>query len=183
MKWMEKSKRSEATITAHMKHEDDYGMNGDSYLSHSVRISKKGRQSRDDDTNWQQTRETTKNEGSSMHDGSCIGINYAHRFPKCVRSLHTLFCCWTNLFNFWPVREFLVEIRTANMVLWGVVFSGNALLPIHGLDANCCTFHPVVIVALLCFLAPLLASTAFQWSCCHWDSQCFLPLDRFIRAR
>ena len=23
-----------------------------------------------------------------MHDGSCIGINYAHRFPKCFRSLH-----------------------------------------------------------------------------------------------
>ena len=33
---------------------------------------------------------TKKNEGSSMHDGSCIGINYAHRFPKCFRSLHTL---------------------------------------------------------------------------------------------
>ena len=29
---MEKSKRSEATLTAHMKHEDDYGMNGDSKL-------------------------------------------------------------------------------------------------------------------------------------------------------
>ena len=28
-----------------------------------------------------------ENEGSSMHDGSCIGINYAHRFPKCSRSL------------------------------------------------------------------------------------------------
>ena len=26
---MEKSKRSEATPTAHMKHEDDHGMNGD----------------------------------------------------------------------------------------------------------------------------------------------------------
>ena len=25
-----------------------------------------------------------------MHDASCIGINYAHRFPKCFRSLHTL---------------------------------------------------------------------------------------------
>ena len=31
-----------------------------------------------------------KNEGSSMHDDSCIGINYAHRFPKCFKSLHTL---------------------------------------------------------------------------------------------
>ena len=71
-----------------------------------------------------------------MHDGSCIGINSAHRFPKCFRSLHTLLrfslCTWcqqftccscTNLFNFWPVREFLVEIHTAKMVLWGVVFT------------------------------------------------------------
>ena len=71
-----------------------------------------------------------------MHDGSCIGINYAHRFPKCCRSLHTLLgfslctschqfnCCrCTYLFNFWPVREFLVEIHTAKMVLWGVVFA------------------------------------------------------------
>ena len=27
-----------------------------------------------------------KNEGSSMHDDSCIGINFAHRFPMCFRS-------------------------------------------------------------------------------------------------
>ena len=39
---MEKSKRSEATLTVRMKHEDDYGMNGDSNLSHSVRTSKQG---------------------------------------------------------------------------------------------------------------------------------------------
>ena len=25
-----------------------------------------------------------------MHDNSWIGINYAHRFPKCFRSIHTL---------------------------------------------------------------------------------------------
>ena len=48
---MEKSKRSEATLTVRMKHEDDHGMNGDSNLSHSVRISKQRKQSRDDDTN------------------------------------------------------------------------------------------------------------------------------------
>ena len=41
MKWMEKSKRSEATLTVRMKHEDDYGMNEDSNLSHSVRASNK----------------------------------------------------------------------------------------------------------------------------------------------
>ena len=57
--------------------------------------------------------ETTKNEGSTMHEDSCIGINYAHRFPKCFRSLHTLlgfslctscrqfnYCGCTNLCNF-----------------------------------------------------------------------------------
>ena len=54
MKWREKSKRSEATLTVRMKREDDHG---DSNLSHSVRTSKQGRQSRDDDTNWQQRRD------------------------------------------------------------------------------------------------------------------------------
>ena len=34
MKWREKSKGSEATLTVCLKHEDDYGMNGDSNLSH-----------------------------------------------------------------------------------------------------------------------------------------------------
>ena len=71
-----------------------------------------------------------------MHDGSCIGINYSHRFPKCFRSHHTLLgfslctscqqfncCSCTNLFNFWPVREFLVEIHTAKAVLWSVVLT------------------------------------------------------------
>ena len=36
---MEKSKRSEATLTVRMNHEDDHGMSGDSNLSHSVRAS------------------------------------------------------------------------------------------------------------------------------------------------
>ena len=48
---MEKSKRSEETLTVRMNHEDDHGMNGDSNLSHSVRTSKQGKQSRDDDAN------------------------------------------------------------------------------------------------------------------------------------
>ena len=54
---MKKSKRSEATLTACM---DDYGMNEDSNLSHSVRASKQGKQSRDDDTNLQQKRDYEK---------------------------------------------------------------------------------------------------------------------------
>ena len=48
---MEKSKRSEATLTVRMNHEDVHGMNGDSNLSQSVRASQQGKQSRDDDTN------------------------------------------------------------------------------------------------------------------------------------
>ena len=44
-----KSKRSEATLTARMKKEDDYGMNGDSKLEPQCGTSKQGRQSRDDD--------------------------------------------------------------------------------------------------------------------------------------
>ena len=48
---MEKSKKSKATLTAHMKHEDDYGMNEDSNLSHSVRMSKTRKTVKDDDTN------------------------------------------------------------------------------------------------------------------------------------
>ena len=41
---MEKSKRSEATLTTCMH---DYGMNGDSNVSHSVRASEQERQSND----------------------------------------------------------------------------------------------------------------------------------------
>ena len=36
MKWMEKSKRSEATLTERMNHEDDHGMNRESNLSQTV---------------------------------------------------------------------------------------------------------------------------------------------------
>ena len=36
MNWMEKSERSEATLTARMNHEDDHGMIGDSNLSQTV---------------------------------------------------------------------------------------------------------------------------------------------------
>ena len=40
---MEKSKRSEATLTARMNHKNDHGMNGDSKLEpNSVRTSKQG---------------------------------------------------------------------------------------------------------------------------------------------
>ena len=154
MKWMDIFKRKRTTLTEHLKHEGDHGMNRVSNLSQSVRTSIQWRQSRDDDTNWQRWRETTNNERSSMQDDSCIGINFPHRFPKCFGSLHTLlgfalctscqqfYCCsCTNLFNSWPVREFLVEIHTSKMVLWSVVcierkLGRNSVLDWHQTDAK-----------------------------------------------
>ena len=37
-----------------------------------------------------QERQSKDNDESSMHEDSCIGINHAHMFPKCFKSLHTL---------------------------------------------------------------------------------------------
>ena len=43
--------------------------------------------------------------------------------------------------------------------------------------------HLITMVPWSCFHGPLLASIAFQWSCCHRVSPCFLPLERFTRAK
>ena len=135
MKWREKSKISEATLTVRMKHEDDYGMNGDKNLSQSVRASKQRRQSRDDDTNWQQRRETTKTKdlqcmmihalaSTTLTDFPSVSGHFTHSrdFRSVLRVVNSI-CRCTHLFNFWLVREFLVEIHTAKTVLWGVVFT------------------------------------------------------------
>ena len=99
---MEKSKRSEATLTVRMKHEDDYGMNEDSNLSHSVRASKQGRQSKDDDTNWQQRRETTKTKDLQCMMAHTLASTTLTDFPSVSR--HFTRCLG---------REFLREIHTA----------------------------------------------------------------------
>ena len=87
---MEKSKRS---LTVCMKHEDDYGVNEDSNLSRlerdSVRVSNKEDSQRTTTLTHNKKRDY-ENEGSSMHEDSCSGINHAHLFPKCFKSLHTL---------------------------------------------------------------------------------------------
>ena len=80
--------KSNRSITVRMKHEDDSGMNEDSNLSRSVRASIKEDSQRT--TTLTDNKKDYENEGSSMHEDSCIGINYAHMFPKCFRSLHTL---------------------------------------------------------------------------------------------
>ena len=76
-----------------------------------------------------------KNEGSSKHDGSCIGINYAHRFPKCFRLLHTShvagifalhFVSPIQLFSLYQFiqlltcTQFLAEIHTAKISCEGL---------------------------------------------------------------
>ena len=74
---MEMSKRS---LNVRMKHEYDDGVNEDTnlILSHAVcaHLSRKT-------VKGQRHKLTTErdydNEGSTMHDDSCIGINYAHR--------------------------------------------------------------------------------------------------------
>ena len=81
MKCVERWKRS---FTVRMKHVDDHGMNEDSNKSQTVYVHLTRKT-----VNRQRHELTTKkkryyeNEGSSMHDASCIGINYAHahRFP------------------------------------------------------------------------------------------------------
>ena len=116
-----------------MNHEDDHGMNGDSNLSHSVRKSKQGKQPRDDDTNWQQRgRDYEKrrifNAWCLMHwhqlrsqISQVFQVTFTHccAFRSALRVTNSIVVHCTNLFNFWPFREFLVEIHTSKMVLWG----------------------------------------------------------------
>ena len=91
MEWMEKSKRSEATLTVRMKHDDDYVVNEDSNLSHSVRASNKKDSQRTTTLTGNKQRDY-ENEGSTTHEDSCIGINYvyAHTHVKCFKSFQTL---------------------------------------------------------------------------------------------
>ena len=104
----------------------------------SVRTSKQGKQLKDDDTNWQQGKERLQKTkelqfikthalaSTTFTDFLSVSSHFTHwllGFSLCT-SCHQCNCCDCNiLFHFWPVREFLVEIHTAKMVLWGVVFT------------------------------------------------------------
>ena len=91
MKWMEKSKRSEATLTARMNHEDDHGMNEESNLSQTmcVHLNKE---------NGQGTMTLTDNKEERLQKTKDLQCMMPHalasttltEFPKCFRSLHTL---------------------------------------------------------------------------------------------
>ena len=110
---MEKSKRSEATLTVRMKHEDDCGMNGDSNLSQSVRAS--------DKEDSQKTTTLTDNKEERLQKTKDLQCMMTHALasttltdsPSVSRHFHTLLgfslctschqfnCCrCTNLFNF-----------------------------------------------------------------------------------
>ena len=116
MKWMEWSKRS---LNVLMKHDHDDGVNKAQPKCACICQRKVKRQRHEMTTK----KRDYENEGSSMHEVSCIGINYAHThiFPKCCRSLHTLFsfalCIVSSIFilvaaQFWPAREFLGVVFT-----------------------------------------------------------------------
>ena len=87
---MERSKRS---LNTRMKHGDDDGVNEDSNLSR-LEPDRGGASIKEDrqrtTTQTDNKKRDYENEGSSMHEDSCIGINCAHMFTKCFRSLHTL---------------------------------------------------------------------------------------------
>ena len=118
---MEKSKRS---LTVRMTHEDDYGVNEDSNLSHSVRASNKEDSQRTTtltDNRKERLRKRSFNAWRLMHWHqlrlTCSPSVSGH-FTHCWVSLCTScrpFICYrcTDLFNFWFVHEFLVEIHIA----------------------------------------------------------------------
>ena len=89
-------------------------------------------------TDNKEERLTTKNEGSSMHDGSCIGINYAHRFPKCFRSFHTLLgfrtLCFVSSVEFLSLYLF-TQFLTCTRIPWRDSHCENGLV-------RCCLYTP-----------------------------------------
>ena len=128
---MEKSKRSEATLTARMNHEDDHGVNGDSNLSQTVcvHLNKENSQGTMTLTDNKEER-LRKNEGSSMHDdfmhwhqlrsqisqvfqvtSHVVGI-FALHFVSPIQLLSLY-----QFIQFLTCTRILVEIHTAKMVL------------------------------------------------------------------
>ena len=85
---MERSKRSHNT---RMKHGDDDGVNK-AQTQATVCACTIKEDSQRTTTLTDNEKRDYENEGSTMHEDSCIGINYAqaHRFSKCFKSFHTL---------------------------------------------------------------------------------------------
>ena len=134
MKWMERSRRR--SLNVRMRHGDDDGTNkAQTWATVCAQLSRKtvkGQRTLTDNN-----KRDNENEGSTMHDDSCIGINCAHApmFPTCFKSLHPLLgfvLCFVSSIEFlspypftqfWPVREFLLEFTLRKRVFWGGVFT------------------------------------------------------------
>ena len=128
-----------------------------------------------------------------MHDDSCIGINYAHRFPKCFRSLHTLLGfsrCTFVLLNFWFQFRFLemTDVHSWREMHGLPSFLASAITSFFVSD-SCqlpCQHHrvfpilcPLLFLALQCGLHDLSLKSFFQ-TLAHWfvgfnDAFVFLP--------
>ena len=62
---------------------------------------------------------------TTLTDFPSVSGHFAHcwDFHSALRVNNSLVVAVPNLFTFWPVRKFLIQIHTAKTVLWGVVFT------------------------------------------------------------
>ena len=114
-----------------MNHEDDHGMNGDSNLSQTVCVDLNKENSQGTMTltdNKEERLQRTKDlqcmmphalASTTLTDSPIVSGHFTHclAFRSAPRVTYSIVVTVPNLFNFCPVREFLVEIHTAKMVL------------------------------------------------------------------
>ena len=142
MKWMEESKRSGTALTTRKHMRVQCGTNANLSLVGLEPMQCGQPQGKTVKGRWQLTTRTRKTHYKNKE--AQLWFNPLRpRVIGCTResphaSGHST-CCWacrsvcpdinspvvnaSNLFTFWPVREFLVEIHTAKKYLWGVVFT------------------------------------------------------------
>ena len=129
----EKSSQSEKhTMRWHMEHARENGMSANLSQMQCAIIWTRTKQSRDADTNKKEERlKTNKLRCGSIHS---VHESMFSWVSTCFRSFHMLLglSLWVpnslvdnapNTLTLWLVREFLVEIHTAKMDVWGVVFT------------------------------------------------------------
>ena len=109
---MEKSKTSEETLNTRMKHKDDYGVNEDSNLSHSVHASNKEDSQRTTTLTDNKKRETTKTKdlqcmkthalaSTTLTCSPSVSGHFTHCWVSLCTSCRQFNCCrCTHLFNF-----------------------------------------------------------------------------------
>ena len=113
-----------------------------------------------------------ENEGSSMHEDSCIGINYAHThmFPKCFKSHHTLlgFALYFMSSILILVAVTIYSILTCTRIPWRDSHCENGFF-------RCCLYiirsklHRPIFACFVQSKIPLsLVSSLFLWSEFVW---------------